>query len=306
MSLFGKKIAEYVRFVRVGLILILIMGVVRFLVGISGVPYERATHLVSLTILTALLLVIYGQRAAATGFGTYRHLLPTAFALSVSMYGFIILAILTEGLTGLPGYFHVHSLHAMAQNPSVPTWITQAIPTFMNVPTHIGGQVVAMFLFGFLGWGLASLAFLASRYLGFLRNAFLLLAGLAVVRILLGAASVPREIGTWISSLTLLTMGLSIYYGYIAPSAGFDRYGQVILNTLFIAIVFNLLVISGIVITSSLAIPNYFEAAGVPIIRHVAAHAIGSLIETVPLSILAAVAFSAGKRKVNFGRVSAA
>jgi hypothetical protein len=192
------------------------------------------------------------------------------------------------------------------QNPSIPTWLSQSIPTLMNVPTHIGGQVIAMFFFGFLGWGLASIAFLTSRSLGFLRNAFLLLAGLAVVRILLGAAGVPQAIGTWVSSLTLLTMGLSIYYGYIAASAGFDRYRQVILNTLFIAVVFNLLVISGIVITSSLAIPNYFEAEGVPVIRHIAAHAIGSLVETVPLSILAAVAFAAGKRKVNFDKVSAA
>ncbi len=101
-------------------------------------------------------------------------------------------------------------------------------------------------------------------------------------------------------------MGLSIYYGYIAASAGFDRYRQILLNTLFIAIVFNLLVISGIVITSSLAIPNYFEAEGVPIARHIAAHAIGSLVEAVPLSILAAIAFAAGRRKVHFDRVPAA
>ena len=99
MSIFGKTAREYVRFARIGMILIVVMGVIRFVVGISGVPYERATHLVSMTILTLVLFVVYGYKAAMSAFGTYRHLLPTAAALSISMYGFIVLAILTEGLT---------------------------------------------------------------------------------------------------------------------------------------------------------------------------------------------------------------
>src|SRR2546427_4555242 len=114
MSLFDKKVGEYVAFSRPGMILIVLMGLIRFFVGISGVPYERATHLVSMTNLTLLLFVIYGHIAAARGFGTYRHLLPTAAALSIAMYGFIILAILTEGVGGLHGYFHFHTIQSMA------------------------------------------------------------------------------------------------------------------------------------------------------------------------------------------------
>ena len=44
MSIYGKKIGEYVSFARTGMILIVLMGLARFFVGISGVPYERATH----------------------------------------------------------------------------------------------------------------------------------------------------------------------------------------------------------------------------------------------------------------------
>ncbi len=161
MSIYGKKTWDYVRFVRLGIILILIMGLIRFVVGISGIPYEKATHFVSLTILTSLLFVIYGHRAAAANFGTYIHLLPLAFALAVTMYGFIVMAILIEGFTGLPGYFHVHSLHALGQIPA----FSGSIPTLMNVPTHIAGQIGAMFIFTFWGWGLTSLGYLSSRRL---------------------------------------------------------------------------------------------------------------------------------------------
>src|SRR5439155_1767809 len=110
MSFFGKKVGEYLAFSRTGMILIVLMGLIRFFVGISAVPYERATHMVSMTILTLLLFVIYGHFASAKGFGTYRHLLPIAASLSLSMFGFIMLAILTEGVTGWHGYFHFHSL----------------------------------------------------------------------------------------------------------------------------------------------------------------------------------------------------
>ena len=106
MTLFGTKLGEYARFARVGIFLILLVGLARFIVGVSGVPYERATHLVSLTITTLVLAIVYGARAAATRFGGYRQLLPTVVLLALAMYGFIIAAILVEGLGGIHGYFH--------------------------------------------------------------------------------------------------------------------------------------------------------------------------------------------------------
>jgi hypothetical protein len=297
MVFFGKKEREYFRFVWKGLIAIVAMGVIRFVIGISGVPYEKATHLVSLSVLTAFLFVVYGHRAAATGFGTYRHLLPMAFALSVTMYGFIILAILTEGLTGLPGYFHVHSLHAMAANVDAVPALAQVIPTFMNVPTHIAGQVLAMVVFGFAGWGVASLGFLSSRYLGFLRNAFLALAGLAGVRLLIGAAGVPAMIGTWITSLTVLAFILALYYGYRAADAGFNGYLQMAILAFFIALFENLMVISGILIATKLMLPNYFNPPDADAARHMMGHVVLPFFEFIPLGIFASVAFTIRKRQ---------
>jgi len=145
------------------MILILLMGLTRFFVGISGVPYETATHFVSMTNLTLLLFLIYGYAAAKRGFGTYRHLLPVSGALSASMYGFIVLAILTEGLGGLQGYFHYHSLHHLGGQLPPQMMGLVNIPALMNVPTHIAGQIVAGVFVTFLGWGLSSIAFALTR-----------------------------------------------------------------------------------------------------------------------------------------------
>ena len=193
--------------------------------------------LVSMTVLTVLLFVIYGHRVAPKGFGTYQHLLPTAASLPLTM-----LVILTEGVTGLHGYFHFHSLQNMAATmPSASNIVT---PTASNLLSHMGGQILVAIPFTFLGWGLASMGFLLSRYLTFLRNAFLMLAALGIFRVLIGAVGVPEYIGTWISSLSLLMMVLAVYYGHSARRHGFDRYWQVVLMGLLLSTVQSLVVIA--------------------------------------------------------------
>ncbi len=297
MSLYGKKPIEYVKFARTGMILIVLMGLARFFVGIAGVPFERATHLVSLTNLTLLLFVIYGHLVRAKGFGTYRQLLPTVAALTISMYGFIILAILTESTGGFQGYFHYHSLHALGGRLPPQMMGMLNIDALMNVPTHIFGQIVGWVLVTFLGWGVASLGFLLSPYLGFLRKAFLVLAGVGLFRLLIGAAGVPQAIGTWISSLSLAAIILAVYYGHSAPSHGFHRYWQVLLIALCLSVGLNLVIIAGMLIASNLGIANYFNPESVSIDTHIVAHILGISIDAVVLAVLAAVGFALGRRK---------
>lgn len=154
MIIFGKPLREYARFARVGMVLILLMGLARFVVGISGVPYERATHFVSLTITAMVLAVVYGARAAATRFGGYRHLLPTVAMLGVAMYGFIVAAILVEGLGGIHGYFHSPG-HGFA-------------PPGIAMRDHIVGQLLAMPVTIGILWVLAAIGFALWRASGFL------------------------------------------------------------------------------------------------------------------------------------------
>ena len=154
MTIFGKQLGEYARFARVGMAVILLMGLVRFFVGISGIPYERATHFVSLTITAMVLALVYGARAAATRFGGYRHLLPTVAMLALAMYGFIIAAILVEGLGGIHGYFHAPG-HGLAPG-GIALW------------DHIVGQFLAMFFSIGAFWVLAAVGFAVWRSLGLL------------------------------------------------------------------------------------------------------------------------------------------
>ena len=154
MTLFGKTLGEYARFARVGIALILLVGLARFVVGVSGVPYERATHLVSLTITTFALAIVYGARVAATRFGGYRQLLPTVALLALAMYGFIITAILVEGLTGIRGYFHAPG-HGL-------------VPEAISVRDHVGGQLLAMLVSTGAFWVLAAVGFALWRFLSVL------------------------------------------------------------------------------------------------------------------------------------------
>lgn len=290
MTVFGKTLPDYLQFVRTGIIATLAMGILRFIVGASGVPYDRATHLVSMTLVTALAALIYGQQAKASGFGGYRHLLPIAFLLSVTMYGFIIVAILVEGIGGIHGWFH---------SPGAGN-----APAGMGIGDHIVGQLIVMGFSVVMPWGIASLGYLLSRPFGYLRNAFLLLAAMAVLRMLVGALGVPYAVGTWLTSLTLLAMGLSFYYGYRAPARGFGGYGHMVLVGALMAACFTLLVVYGINVTEGLGVANYFHApgegfqpAGMSQSQHIRGHLQVSIPLTVFLSLLAVAGLAVGKRK---------
>jgi hypothetical protein len=203
------------------MVLIVLVGLVPFALGVSGVAYERATRLVSITITTTVLAIVCGARAAATRFGGYRHLLPIAVMLALAMYGFIIAAILVEGLGGIHGYFHAPG-RGLA-------------PGGMSVGTHIGGQLGAMLFSIGLFWLLAAVGFALSRYLYFPPLRASHLVAVAVARVVPGAAGVRYAIGTWVTSLTLAAMVLALCYGYRARARGFTRLGDVALLAPFTA-----------------------------------------------------------------------
>ncbi len=291
MSIFGKSLRDYFFFVRIGIILILVMGVVRFALGLSGVPYEKSTHLASLTILGWILAVIYGHLARVKSFGRYRQLLPIAFALAVTMYGFIITAIVVESQGSLHGYFHAPGSGLM--------------PGGMSVPDHVIGQLLAMLATTVFLWGLASLGFALSSHLGYLRNAFVWLAAIAVLRTLVGALGAPYGWGTWPTSLTLAAIVLSFYYGYRASASGFSGYKDAILIGSTLAVFMSLVVVYGILVTSGLGVPSFFHSpgegfqpSGISVGEHIAGHLrIGMPFGIFLLSLLAGIGLALGKKR---------
>ena len=291
MSILGKSLRDYLSFVRIGIVLVLVMGVLRFAMGLSGVPYEKATHLVSLTVLGWILAVVYGHLARVLGFGSYRHLLPLSFVLAAAMYGFIIVAIVVEANAGFHGYFHAPGLGLM--------------PGGMSAGQHVIGQLLAMLVTTLALWALASLGFALSSHLGYLRNAFVFLAAIAVLRALVGALGVPYRWGTWPTSVTLLALVLSFYYGYRAPANGFNRYKHPIVIGSILAVFMSLLVVYGILATAGLDVPSYFHSPGEgfqPAGISVSEHALGHLRMAMPfaivlLSLIASIGFALGKKR---------
>jgi hypothetical protein len=289
-GVFGKPFHNYLQFARTGMVLIVAMGLARFIAGISGVPYGRATHLTSVTILTFLLALIYGQRAAALRFGGFRHLIPIAILLSLTMYAFILLAMMVEGLSGMPGYFHAPG--------------SGYAPHGMSLREHVLGQLSVMGTMSLAILGVSFLGYVLSRPLAYLRNAFLLLSAMALLRLAAGGIGVPYAAGSWLTSLTVLSVLLAVYYGYRGPSRGFDSYGHTLLFAAMIAFATTHLIVYGIVVTNGLGISNYYHAPGIlqpqgmGVRPHIAAHLMFSPLLTLVLTAAGCAGLAYARRNV--------
>lgn len=143
MKLLNKPFAEYLQSAKIGIGLLLLVSVVRFLLKpLWGIPYEQATHFASVTILLPILMLVYSVMVGRSG-GTYRDLLGVAMALGLSTALFIIIGIAVDDFGGIDTYYtdpaHGGNLNAWA---------------------HMGGHVVAGIIFTLVLWGIGSLVYL--------------------------------------------------------------------------------------------------------------------------------------------------
>jgi hypothetical protein len=144
MKLLNKPFGEYLNTTQLGIGLLLLVSVVRFLLKpMFNVPYAEGTNFASVTIVLPLLVVLYAVKTANSG-GTFRDVLGVAAALSLPTTVFIILAIAIDDFGGIESYYtdpdHGGSLNA---------W------------QHMGGHVVfSGIIFTLVMWGLGSLIFL--------------------------------------------------------------------------------------------------------------------------------------------------
>lgn len=92
MTIFGKRLADYVSFAKVFLWLIAIVGVVRLGLSLAGV--ENATvKWLSITVVSLIGVVYFSIRVYTSGFGSYKQLLPIVFLQSVVAQAIIIAGI---------------------------------------------------------------------------------------------------------------------------------------------------------------------------------------------------------------------
>jgi len=138
--IFGKPLSEYVRFERVFLILIVVVGLARLFLSLAGMPNATVKFL-SITVVALIGIFYYGIRVHTTGFGSYKHLLPLIVIQNVVSHGLIIAAILLARLTHHPNIF------------SAPEYGGNSGTRF-----HILGHVlIGMVAFSLVGWLVASI-----------------------------------------------------------------------------------------------------------------------------------------------------
>jgi hypothetical protein len=150
MKVFGKSLSEYVKFEWVFLILVLVVGLARLSLSLLGVPNSTAKFL-SLTVLYLLGMLYYPVRVYASGFGSYKQLLPV-LALPVILGNCIIIAgIVLAILTGKDNIFSAPEYSPGKVDGK--TW------------GHVGGHVVAMIVLPLVLWAVGCLIMLVTKKL---------------------------------------------------------------------------------------------------------------------------------------------
>lgn len=151
MKIFGKSLSEYVAFAKIVLAAVAIIGVLRLVLSLAGVP-DATVKWISMTVVVLLGALYLGVQVSRSGFGTYRHLLPMMVLQSAVANGIAALGILVAILTGRSNIFT-----APEYSPG------GAGATWLHFGAHIvlGLTVIALFL-----WALASLAMLVAKKLG--------------------------------------------------------------------------------------------------------------------------------------------
>jgi hypothetical protein len=104
MRIFGKSLSEYVKFEKVFLILVLLVGLGRLGASLAGVSNSMARFL-SLTALLALGLIYYSIRVYTSGFGSYKQLYPILFLQWITAQSIVILGILLAMSSGKDNIF---------------------------------------------------------------------------------------------------------------------------------------------------------------------------------------------------------
>ena len=148
MRMFGKSLSEYVRFQKMILGLILVVGVVRLALSLAGVPTSTAKWF-SLTAAALIGSVYYGIRVHTTGFGGYKHLLPLSIIQNLLAQFIAIAAIALAIFTGQDNIFSLPEYYGGSDGK---TW---------------GHAIAHLFIGGILGslvgWGFSALVMFVAR-----------------------------------------------------------------------------------------------------------------------------------------------
>src|SRR5437870_13265089 len=104
MTIFGRRLSEYVAFCRMFLVLILLAGILRLALSLGGVPNSTARWF-SMTALVWIGVLYYSIRVHTQGFGSYKHLLVICALQNLVAQAVIISGIVLAMITGVDNIF---------------------------------------------------------------------------------------------------------------------------------------------------------------------------------------------------------
>ena len=146
MTIFGKKLSEYIAFQKVILIVVAVVGILRLVLSLAGVP-DATTKWLSMTVVSLAAVIYFGITVHTKGFGSYRQLLPLMVIQGVAANLIAIVGIVISAVTGTPNIFTANEYGGTAN------------PAF-----HIGGHVVGGMIVGpLIAWAVASLVMLITK-----------------------------------------------------------------------------------------------------------------------------------------------
>ena len=146
MTVFGKKLSEYIAFQKVVLAVIVVVGLLRLALSLAGVA-DATTRWLSMTVVAIAATIYYGITVHTKGFGSYRQLLPLLVIQSVVANLIAIVGIVITAATGKPNIFTANE-YGGTVNPAL----------------HIGGHVIFGMIVGpLIGWAIASLVMLITK-----------------------------------------------------------------------------------------------------------------------------------------------
>ena len=150
MTIFGRRLSDYVDFCKVFLILIPVIGIVRLALSLSGQPNSTVKWF-SVSVVMWIAAVYYAVRVHTKRFGSYKQLLGICVVLNLVMQAVIISGIILAIVTGTSNIF---SAPEYAFGGDGKTWLHVAAHLFVGT---IAGSIVP--------WAFGSLVLLVTKKL---------------------------------------------------------------------------------------------------------------------------------------------
>ena len=148
MTIFTKRLSEYVAFCWPFLVLILVVGIVRLAISLGGAPTSTARW-ISITVVMWLGVLYYAIKVHTSGFGSYKQLLPICVLGSLTTQLIVVPSIILAIFTGRD---NIYSLPEFAFGSDGKTWL------------HVGAHLVlGTTLAPTMGWLIGCIIMFATK-----------------------------------------------------------------------------------------------------------------------------------------------